>query len=402
MEICERFLNYVKIDTMSKEESSETPSTAKQFNLAKLLYNELTEMGLETKLSKECVVYGHLKANMEGQPKIGFIAHMDTSPAMSDENVKARIIENYDGKDIVLNEKENIVMSIKDFPDLIKDKDKTLIVTDGTTLLGADDKAGVAIIMDAIQYLLEHPEIKHGDIKVAFTPDEEVGRGTENFDIEYFDCDYAYTADGGLPNSIDYENFNASSVDVLVKGKAIHPGSSKNKLVNSLHLAMEFHSLLPKADDPALTEGYEGFNHLNDLHGDIEDSRMHYIIRNHSILKLRKQENDFRNAADFMNKKYQYNCISLNFKDNYYNMKEALADKMEVIDRAKAAMAKLNITPVSTAIRGGTDGANLTLRGLPCPNLGTGGRNAHGKYEYCVLEDMITMSKLLVEISKGE
>ena len=402
MDVIERFLRYVKVDTESDETSTTSPSTFKQFDLAHILVEELKEIGVdEVKLSDECLIYAKLNANTDIKcDHIGFVAHMDTSPDMSGKNVNPRIIEKYDGKAIVLNEELNIVMDPEFFPCLKKDIGSDLIVTDGTTLLGADDKAGVAEIMAMLNYLVKHPEIKHGDISVCFTPDEEVGRGTDNFNPEEFKVDYAYTVDGGDVEDIEFENFNASSATVHIQGLSIHPGSAKNRMINSLLVGFEFNSLLPVFDNPAYTEGYEGFNHLVSMEGDCEKSTMHYIIRNHDLNLLRKQEADFRNAMEFLNKKYGENTITIDFEDSYANMRSYIEKRMDIIDNVKVKMAKLGVTAKSSAIRGGTDGARLTYMGIMCPNLGTGGRNYHGKYEYASINEMKFMAKLLVEIVK--
>ena len=352
-------------------------------------------------MSEEGIVYAWLKSNLDRPcDKVGFVAHMDTSPDMSGKNVNPRLIKNYDGKDIVLNEALNIKMSPKDFPSLKEDIGSDLIVTDGTTLLGADDKAGVAEIMDMIAYFVAHPEQKHGDIAIAFTPDEEVGRGTENFDVKLFNADYAYTVVGGNVNEVDYENFNAASAKVIVNGLSIHPGGAKAKMKNSLLMAMEFQSLLPVFDNPAYTEGYEGFNHLTTMSGDCEKTVMNYIIRNHDKALLEKQKGDFENAALFMNRKYGDNSIELVIEDTYANMRSYIEKKMSMIEIVYEAIRDMGMTPVSHAIRGGTDGASLTYMGLPCPNLGTGGRQCHGKYEYASINEMKKASELLIRIVK--
>lgn len=403
MNVVDRFLNYVKIDTQSAADSIAVPSTAKQLVLGRFLEKEMKELGIqEVRLDATGVVYGCIPSNTEEKlPTIGFVAHMDTSPDMSGENVKPRIIKDYDGSPIILNEALHIIMDPKEFPSLKENIHQDLIVTDGTTLLGGDDKAGIAEIMQMAEYLLTHPEFKHGTIKLAFTPDEEVGRGTENFDVAYFGCDFAYTVDGGGVDCIDYENFNASSCKVTVQGKGIHPGSAKYKMINSLLAAMEFQSLLPTFDNPAYTEGYEGFNHLNGMNGNVDLSTMDYIIRNHDEHLLEKQKQDFINAQEFMNKKYGYPIITLEIKDTYANMRKHIEKDMRVIDKAKEAMKKIGLTPRSSAIRGGTDGAMLTYAGLPCPNLGTGGYNAHGKYEYVSIHAMEKCVELLIEIAKA-
>lgn len=402
MDLIERFLKYVQIDTESMPESTLTPSTLKQKDLGRILVEELHELGLnDAMMSEEGIVYTWLKSNLD-QPcdRVGFVAHMDTSPDMSGKNVNPRVIKNYDGTDIVLNEALNIKMSPKDFPSLKDDIGSDLIVTDGTTLLGADDKAGVAEIMDMLAYFIAHPEQKHGDISIAFTPDEEVGRGTENFDVKLFNADYAYTVDGGNVNEVDYENFNAASAKVIVNGLSIHPGGAKSKMKNSLLMAMEFQSLLPIFDNPAYTEGYEGFNHLTTLSGDCEKTVMNYIIRNHDKALLEKQKGDFENAALFMNRKYGDNSIELVIEDTYANMRSYIEKKMSMIEIVYEAIRDMGMTPVSHAIRGGTDGASLTYMGLPCPNLGTGGRQCHGKYEYASINEMKKASELLIRIVK--
>lgn len=402
MDLIERFLKYVQIDTESMPESTLTPSTLKQKDLGRILVEELHELGLNNAMmSEEGIVYAWLKSNLDRPcDKVGFVAHMDTSPDMSGKNVNPRLIKNYDGKDIVLNEALNIKMSPKDFPSLKEDIGSDLIVTDGTTLLGADDKAGVAEIMDMIAYFVAHPEQKHGDIAIAFTPDEEVGRGTENFDVKLFNADYAYTVDGGNVNEVDYENFNAASAKVIVNGLSIHPGGAKAKMKNSLLMAMEFQSLLPVFDNPAYTEGYEGFNHLTTMSGDCEKTVMNYIIRNHDKALLEKQKGDFENAALFMNRKYGDNSIELVIEDTYANMRSYIEKKMSMIEIVYEAIRDMDMIPVSHAIRGGTDGASLTYMGLPCPNLGTGGRQCHGKYEYASINEMKKASELLIRIVK--
>lgn len=401
MDLIERFLKYVKIDTQSQPESSLTPSTLKQLNLGKILVEELHALGLEDAyLSQEGIVYAWLKSNTDKPcAKIGFVAHMDTSPDLTGKDVCPRIIYQYDGSEIVLNEALNIKMSPEDFPSLKQDIGSDLIVTDGTTLLGADDKAGVAEIMNMVEYFVNHPEVEHGAISIAFTPDEEVGRGTENFDIAVFDADYAYTVDGGNANEIDYENFNAASAKVIVNGLSIHPGGAKNKMKNSLLMAMEFQSLLPTFDNPAYTEGYEGFNHLTAMSGDCEKTVMNYIIRNHDRELLEKQKRDFENARDFMNRKYGEGSIDLLIQDTYANMRSYIEKDMNIVYRVYEQIEAMKMTPKSSAIRGGTDGGSLTYMGLPCPNLGTGGRQCHGKYEYASINEMRKVAELLIRIA---
>ena len=396
MNIIDRFIEYVKIPTMSDPNSEAYPSSAKQLVLAKLLKEQLSELVDKAELTDTGIVYGFLKSNYECDETIGLIAHMDTSPDMSDENVNPRIINNYDGSPIKLN--DNVVMDPKDFPCLLKDIGSDIIVTDGTTLLGGDDKAGIAIIMDVLERLKENPEIKHKNLAIAFTPDEEIGKGCDNFDVKYFDADYAYTIDGGNAGDIEYENFNAASAKVTINGLSIHPGSAKNKMLNSILIAMEFQSLLPVNENPMYTEGYEGFNHLCDISGDCEKTVMEYIIRNHDKTLLEKQKKDFINACNFINNKYKKNTCILEIEDSYQNMKEYIKDRMEIVDNVKKIMIDMGLNATSTPIRGGTDGAVLTYKGLPCPNLGTGDRNCHGKFEYVNLNEMKLMSDLVLRI----
>ncbi len=398
----ERFLTYVKVDTQSDPNSQTTPSTMKQKNLAELLVKEMQELGIKDAMMDENGrVYGSIEGNIEA-PSIGFIAHMDTSSDCSGANVNPRIIEKYDGSTIILNEALNVSMGPKEFPVLNKYIGDDLIVTDGTTLLGADDKAGIAEIMTMAETLLKHPEIKHGRIALAFTCDEEVGRGADDFDLKRFNCEYAYTVDGGDIDCIDYENFNAAAAVVTVHGKSIHPGSSKNKMVNAILVAYEFNNCLNVYENPACTDGYDGFNHMTDIQGACEQTIMHYIIRNHDEEKMARQKAEFENARDFLNRKYGYEIISLEITDSYANMRQCIEKDMRCIDRAKKAMLALGIQPRSEAIRGGTDGARLTYEGLNCPNLGTGGANYHGKYEFASIQAMNTMSQLLVKIAEVE
>ena len=400
MDIIQRFLNYVSIDTQSDESSLTSPSTDKQFNLAHVLYDELKCLGIsDLKLTDNCIVYARIPANTdEDYDRIGFIAHMDTSPDFKGKDVKPRIIKNYDGSAITLNEELQIVLDPHNFECLKRDIGSDLIVTDGTTLLGADDKAGIAIIMDMAQRIMSDNTVKHGDIAIAFTPDEEVGRGTENFDTEYFNVDYAYTVDGGNADEIEYENFNSDSACVKVHGLSIHPGSAKGKMLNSQLVAFEFNSLLRTFDNPAYTEGYEGFNHLTSINGDCENTVMNYIIRNHDKNLLLKQENDFKNAMEFLNRKYGDGTVEVEIVHTYANMREFIEKRMDIIDKVKRIMREMNMEPKSSPIRGGTDGASLTYMGLPCPNLGTGGRNYHGKYEYLSINEFLIMSELVYKI----
>ena len=367
--------------------------------MAKYLVDELKNIGVTNAYVDEFgIVYGSLLANCEANcPKIGFIAHMDTSPDMSGENVKPRIIENYDGSDIILNEKLNIHMGPNDFESLNRNIGENLIVTDGTTLLGADDKAGIAEIMTMLETIIQK-NLPHGDIKIAFTPDEEVGRGTDHFNVKAFDADFAYTVDGGEVEFIDYENFNAASAVLDIQGLSIHPGSAKGKMINALLVGMEFHSMLPVEQNPAYTEGYEGFNHLTDMHGECEHAHMSYIIRNHDETLFEQQKEDFKRIADYLNKKYPENTITLQITDSYANMRQIIEQNMNIIELVKKSMEEIGLQPASAAIRGGTDGARLTYEGLPCPNLGTGGYNYHGKYEYVSINEMEKSVALLLKI----
>lgn len=400
--VIERFLKYVVIDTQSQEESGTFPTTEKQHDLAALLVKELEEMGAEEIAydREHCYVYAGIPATagMEERPVIGLIAHMDTSPAVTGRNVNPSVIENYDGGDIVLNKEKNIVMETEDFPELPKYKGQRLIVTDGTTLLGADDKAGVAEIMAAAEYLLTHKEIPHGKIRIGFTPDEEVGAGTEHFNVELFGADYAYTVDGGELGELEYENFNAAGAKVTFNGRSVHPGDAKNKMVNALLLAMEFQNMLPVFENPMYTEKYEGFYHLSSLKGTVESAVSEYIIRDHSREKFENKKKYFQDAADYMNRKYGENTVVVSMKDSYYNMREIIEQHSHLIENAKKAMEKTGVVPKVIPIRGGTDGARLSFMGLPCPNLCTGGHNFHGRFEYISADSMEKIVEILVEL----
>lgn len=397
--ILEYFLKYVKIDTMSKEDETTVPSTSKQFNLAKVLVEDLKELGLvDIRLTDNCFVYGRLPKNSDSNLKIGFIAHMDTIPGFSGTNVKPNVIYNYDGENIKLN---NITLDTNTFSYLPSLKGKTLITTDGTTVLGADDKAGIANIMGMLWYYVNNPDVKHCEINVSFSPDEEIGGAMDQFDIKGFNSDFAYTVDGLRFNEIEYENFNAASAKVEIKGFDIHPGDAKDKMINASRVAMEFDSMLSEFDRPEHTEGYEGFNHLTDMSGEVGYAKLSYILRNHDKEKLESQKNDFINIKDFLNKKYG-NIVTLTITDSYKNMKEKIMKDNRCVTRAIEAIKKLGFNPVSKPIRGGTDGARLTELGLNTPNLGTGGYNCHGPYEMACLEEMENVSKILIEISKTE
>ena len=401
MDLVKRFLKYVSFDTQSDDNSTATPSTSKQLLLAKYLVNELKSIGCsDVLLDQYGIVYASIPSNCkEKLPTIGLIAHMDTSPDCSGANIKPRLINKYDGSDIILN--ESTIMKVSDFPSLKDNIGEDLIVTDGTTLLGADDKAGIAIIVETAYRIINDKNIKHGDIKIAFTPDEEVGRGTENFDVKFFNCDYAYTIDGGDINTIEYENFNAASALVNIKGVSIHPGSAKNKMINAILLAKEFDDLLPSDEIPSKTEMYEGFHHLCDISGDVENTKLFYILRNHDYETLKRQMNDFNEAANKINEKYNGEFVSVTLKENYKNMKEVILANPHVLEKVTNAYEKLNIPYKFMPIRGGTDGANLSFKGLPCPNLGGGGYNFHGRYEYVSTTQMRKMVKILTQILKA-
>ena len=404
--LTERFLKYVKIDTQSDEESSSFPSTKKQFQLADILYQELQGMGItDIVYDREfCYLYASIPSNLsadrtEKVPAIGFIAHMDTSPAISGSGVKPRLIENYDGGDIMLNEEKKIVLSPEDYPELASYAGRSLIVTDGTTLLGADDKAGVAEIMTAVEEMLNHPEIPHGTIRIAFTPDEEVGGGMDHFNVEIFGAQYAYTIDGGAEGELEFENFNAASAKVYVTGKSIHPGDAKNHMINASQMAGEFIQQLPSEQTPEHTEGYEGFYHLCSMQGDIEHAQLNYIIRDHDRDLFEKKKAFFQSVCDFLNSKYDADIFRVEIKDSYYNMKEQIMPAYHLIETAQKAMLDNGVEPVVVPIRGGTDGSRLSYRGVPCPNLYTGGHNYHGRFEYACVETMESVVKVIRRIA---
>ena len=403
MEIKERFLNYVSFDTQSVENSQTVPSTSKQLKLGKYLVEELQSLGIENaKIDEYGVVYGTIPSNNNHQGDvIGFIAHMDTSPDASGKDIHPQIIKNYQGQKITLNEDKKLYLDPEQYPQLLHLIHHDLITTDGTTLLGADDKAGIAIIMQMVEYLYTHPEFKHNDIQITFTPDEEIGCGSNHFDVKYFNADYAYTIDGGDIQIVEYENFNAFSAKVNIHGRSIHPGSAKNKMINSTRVAYEFDSLLPVHMRPESTEGYEGFNHLHAIQGTCEETTMDYIIRNHDLQQAKKQCQEFIDIVEFLNKKYGYQIIDLTITESYLNMKEALKDHMFIVEQALAAIKENGLDAYCSPIRGGTDGARLTFMGLPCPNLGTGGFNYHGPYEYCSLTMMEKQVQILLHILKS-
>ena len=396
MSISDKFIEYVKINTQSDPYSTTVPSSQCQYDLANLLKKQLDDLGLITKLDKG-YVYGHLLSNCDKQcDTIGLIAHMDTAPDFSGLNVKPRIINKWDGKDIKLNEERTI--SLEQFPHMKSYIGDDIIVTDGNTLLGADDKAGIAIIMETIEYLVNHKEIKHGDIKICFTPDEEIGKGADNFDIEYFNADYAFTLDGGAPNGLCYETFNAYEVIVNVKGISIHPGSAKGKLVNAITLSNKFDNMLPTFERPEYTEGFEGFNHLHNISGNSENCKMEYIVRNHNKDIIERQLEDFKRIKEYINEEYGYNAINIDINLQYKNMYELLFDKQDILDVAKKAIEKEGLIVDIESARGGTDGSRLTFMGLPTPNLGTGGTNYHGPYETCSINQMKQMVNIVINM----
>jgi len=400
MNVMERFLKYVAVDTESVEDAACFPSSEKQKNLAKMLVEELKQIGAEhPRMDEFGYVYATIPATSDKKvPVLGFLAHMDTSPAMSGKDIKARVIKNYDGGTIVLNEKEHIFMSAEQFPSLGHNVGKDLIVTDGTTLLGADDKAGIAEIMTMAEVLLSDKSIPHGTIQIAFTPDEEVGAGVDHFDVQGFGAEFAYTVDGGALGEIEYENFNAASGRLKIHGQSIHPGSAKGKMVNALLVGMEFQQMLPVFENPAYTEGYEGFFHLDRMNGGVEEAELFYIIRDHDKQKFEEKKARFEKTAAFLNEKYGAGTVDCVVQDSYYNMKEKVEPYMFLIDNATKAMEDLGITPIITPIRGGTDGARLSFMGLPCPNLCTGGENYHGKYEYVPVQDMEQIVEFLLQL----
>ena len=402
MTLVERFLKYVSFDTQSSEETNVTPSTPGQMVFAKYLKEELEALGLqEITLDDNGYLFATLPANTDKEvPVVGFIAHMDTSPDMSGANVSPRIVKDYDGKDIVLCGEENIVLSPVQFPELLDHKGEDLIVTDGKTLLGADDKAGIAEIVSAIVYLQQHPEIKHGKIRIGFNPDEEIGLGAHKFDVEKFGCDWAYTMDGGEVGELEFENFNAASAKLTFKGRNVHPGYAKNKMVNSLRVANRFMSLLPESETPEHTEGYEGFYHLIGVNGEVEQTNVSYIIRDHDRARFEERKATMQRLADFLNAEYGEGTVVLELHDQYYNMREQIEPVMHVIDIAFAAMKEAGVEPHVRAIRGGTDGAQLSFKGLPCPNIFAGGLNFHGRYEFVPIPSMEKAMQVVVKIAE--
>lgn len=402
MTLVERFLKYVSFDTQSNDESGVTPSTDKQMVFARYLKTELEELGLEEiELDGNGYLYATLPANTDKVvPTVGFIAHMDTSPDCSGANVNPRIVENYDGSDIVLCAEEGIVLSPTQFPELLDHKGEDLIVTDGKTLLGADDKAGIAEIVAAMAWLKEHPEVKHGRIRVGFNPDEEIGMGAHKFDVEKFGCEFAYTMDGSEVGELEFENFNAAGAKFTIKGRNVHPGYAKGKMVNSMLVANYLMSLLPADETPATTEGYEGFYHLVGLQGEVEQTTLSYIIRDHDRARFEERKQFMQSLVEKVNTHYGEPLVTLDMKDQYYNMREKIEPVMYVIDIAKQAIEATGVTPVVKAIRGGTDGAQLSFKGLPCPNIFAGGLNFHGRYEFCPIQSMEKAMQVVVKIAE--
>ncbi len=399
--VTEKFIRYIKIDTRSDEDSNTTPSTSKQLNLAKLLTEELKAMGLT---DAETDTYGYVMATLPANtgkevPTVGFIAHMDTAPDASGENVNPQFIENYQGNDIKLG--NHAVLSPKDFPELLNYTGQTLITTDGTTLLGADDKAGIAEIMTAVEYLINHPEIKHGKIKIGFTPDEEIGRGADKFDVKKFGADFAFTLDGGQIGELEYENFNAAGLTVTIYGRNVHPGTAKNQMINSIRLAMEYNSMLPANQRPEYTSGYEGFFHLMDFQGSVDKTVMRYIIRDHDINKYKQMKKLATKAATFLNEKYGKEIVIAELKDQYFNMKEKIEPVKYIVDLAENAMIEANVKPITKPIRGGTDGSKLSFMGLPTPNIFAGGHNFHGIHEYVPVASMEKAAEVIVNLVKN-
>lgn len=402
MTVIERFLKYVTFDTQSDESTGVTPSTPKQMVFAQYLKTELEELGLkDISLDENGYLFATLPSNVDHEvPVVGFIAHMDTSPDMSGEDVKPRIVEKYDGKDIPLCAEENIILSPANFPELLDHVGEDLIVTDGHTLLGADDKAGIAEIVGAVAYLIAHPEIKHGDIRIGFNPDEEIGLGAHKFDVKKFGAKWAYTMDGGEVGELEFENFNAAAAKIRVKGRNVHPGYAKNKMINSLLVANEYASLLPADETPGTTEGYEGFYHLIGMEGEVENTVLSYIVRDHDREKFEARKQALLDYAAQLNEKYGEGTVTVELKDQYYNMRQQVEPLMHIIDIAFAAMQEAGVTPKVKAIRGGTDGAQLSFKGLPCPNIFAGGLNFHGRYEFVPVQSIEKAMNVVVKIAE--
>ncbi len=399
--ITDRFLRYIKIDTQSDPNNPEFPSTEKQWDLANILVKELEEIGMQdVSIDENAYIMATLPSNVDHNvPTIGFIAHFDTSPDYTAENVNPQIHKDYDGKDIILNKKENIILSPNYFEDLLLYKGQTLITTDGNTLLGADDKAGIAEIISAMEYLIQNPDIKHGTIKVGFTPDEEVGKGAHKFDVEKFGAEWAYTMDGSQVGELEYENFNAAGAKVTINGTIVHPGYAKGKMINSMLIAADFIKSLPQNEVPERTEGYEGFFHLHDMKGEVEKTVLEYIIRDHDMELFQNRKKQFQQIVDQMNKELSSDLIQVEIKDQYFNMREKVEPVMHIVDIAEEAMKQLDIKPLIKAIRGGTDGSQLSYKGLPCPNIFAGGHNFHGRYEFVAIESMEKARDVIIKIA---
>lgn len=400
--IIKRFASYVTIDTESDPNSETTPSTKKQWDLANKLFEELKSIGMsDVSIDDNAYVMATMPSNIKAKvPAIGFISHFDTSPDFTGANVQPQIIENYNGKDIVLNAEKDIVLSPDYFDDLLQYKGQTLITTDGTTLLGADDKAGITEIVSAMEYLIHHPEVKHGDIKVCFTPDEEIGRGAHKFDVKKFGAVWAYTMDGSEIGELEYENFNAAAAVIHIKGKIVHPGYAKGKMINSMYMATDFINSLPRLETPEHTEGYQGFFHLHQIEGKVDETKLHYIIRDHDRDKFEARKQMMQQLAQDLNTSYGDEIISVEIKDQYFNMKEKVEPVMHIVDIAEEAMKQLGIKPKIKPIRGGTDGSQLSYMGLPCPNIFAGGHNFHGRYEYVPVESMIKATEVICKIAE--
>ena len=400
--ITERFISYAKVYTESDPENPAFPSTERQWDLARMLEKELKSIGLqEVELDKNCYLMATLPSNLDYEvPTIGFVSHIDTSPDFTGKDVKPQIVENYDGKDIVLNKEQNIILSPTEFDDLLQYKGQTLITTDGTTLLGADDKAGVTEIVSAMEYLINNPEIKHGKIRICFTPDEEVGKGAHLFDVEKFGAEWAYTMDGSQIGELEYENFNAASATVVVKGKIVHPGYAKNKMINSLLIANEYAAAVPVDEVPEKTEGYEGFFHLHDMEGNVEETTLKYIIRDHDFELFEKRKYLLQKIAYDFNERLGKELIQVEIQNQYFNMKEKVLPVKHIVDIVEEVMLELDIKPLIKPIRGGTDGSQLSFKGLPCPNIFAGGHNFHGRFEYVPVESMIKATEVIVGIAE--
>ena len=400
--ITNRFIKYITIDTESDPSNPAFPSSDKQWDLAKVLVKELEQIGMQdVDLDENCYIMATLPSNIDYKvPTIGFVSHIDTSPDFTGKNINPQVIDNYDGKDIVLNKEKNIILSSSYFDDLLQYKGQTIITTDGTTLLGADDKAGITEIVTAMEYLIQHPEIKHGKIRICFTPDEEVGKGAHLFDVEKFGADWAYTMDGSQIGELEYENFNAASAKVTMTGKIVHPGYAKGKMINSMLIANEFIATLPVQEVPEKTDGYEGFFHLHDIKGNVEETVLEYIIRDHDLELFEKRKKLIQKIANDFNNKYNQEIIKVEIKNQYFNMKEKIIPVMHIVDMAEEVMKDLGLTPLIKAIRGGTDGSQLSYKGLPCPNIFAGGHNFHGRFEYVPVESMIKATEVIIGIAK--